>query len=171
MKQKSHRTLQRFAAITFFLALFACLAGPAMAGAYPALDGVKGLDSVFDFILASPKKATGVFPAIKGVHEDESVRALAAPPRTVIVFHGGATRLISTDRSAFDTADHEALDKVATLIREFKQAGIKMEVCMYAVKVLGIDPATLMPEIDQVGNGFISILGYQAQGYSLVTVP
>jgi hypothetical protein len=39
------------------------------------------------------------------------------------------------------------------------------------VKVLDIDPATLMPEIDQVGNGFISVLGYQAQGYSLVTVP
>jgi len=35
---------------------------------------------------------------------------------------------------------------------------------MYPVKVPGIDPATLMPEIDQVGNGFISVPGYQAEG-------
>ena len=42
---------------------------------------------------------------------------------------------------------------------------------MYAVKVFGIDPATLMPEIDRVGNGFISVLGYQPQGYSLEVIP
>jgi hypothetical protein len=40
---------------------------------------------------------------------------------------------------------------------------------MYAVKALG--PATLMPEIEQAGNGFISVAGYQAQGYSVVSVP
>jgi hypothetical protein len=28
-----------------------------------------------------------------------------------------------------------------------------------------------LPEIDRVGNGFISVVGYQAQGYSVVTVP
>ena len=42
---------------------------------------------------------------------------------------------------------------------------------MYAVKVLEVDPATLMPEIDQVGNGFISVAGYQDQGYSVIAIP
>jgi intracellular sulfur oxidation DsrE/DsrF family protein len=171
MSLKIDRPLRRFAGMAFCLMLLAFAAVPAMASEYAALEGVKGLDSVFDFTLASPSMATIVLPAIKGVHEDKNVRALAAPPRTVIVFHGGATKLISTDRTGFDKADYEALDKVAELIRQYRKDGIKMEVCMYAVKVLDIDPATLMPEIDQVGNGFISVLGYQAQGYSLVTVP
>ena len=52
-----------------------------------------------------------------------------------------------------------------------KKEGVKLEVCIYAVKVLGLDPATIMPEIDQVGNGFISVAGYQAQGYTVVTIP
>jgi hypothetical protein len=42
-------------------------------------------------------------------------------------------------------------------------------VCRYALKVLGIDPAAILPEVDQVGNGFISVVGYHAQGYSAVT--
>jgi uncharacterized protein len=35
---------------------------------------------------------------------------------------------------------------------------------------LDVDPATILPEVDPVGNGFISVVGYQAQGYSLVTI-
>lgn len=170
MKQRGHRSIRYFAVVTVILALFSGTA-PALAGEYAALTGVKGLDSVFDYSQGSPTLATIFFPAIKWVYEDNSVRALPAPPRTVIAFHGAAVKLLSTERNGFDKADQAALDKVAEMIRQFKKDGVKMEVCMYAVKVMGVDPATLMPEIDQVGNGFISVLGYQAQGYSLVTIP
>jgi hypothetical protein len=36
---------------------------------------------------------------------------------------------------------------------------------------LGIDPATLMLAVDPVGNGSISVLKYQAQGFSVERVP
>jgi len=156
-------------AVVFFLMLMAGSL-PAAAGEYAALNGVKGLDSVFDFSLGSPQMAVVVMPAIRGVYQNQEVRALHAPPRTVIVFHGGAVKLISTDRTGFDQADREALDQFADMIRQLKQDGVKMEVCMYAVKVVGVDPATLLPEVDRVGNGFISVLGYQAQGYSVQSV-
>jgi intracellular sulfur oxidation DsrE/DsrF family protein len=169
MNQKSHQSIRFFAVLTAILALLT--AAPVLAGEYAALTGVKGLDSVFDYTQGSPAITTVLFSAIKEVYDDKNVRALPAPPRTVIVFHGPAVKLISTDRKGFDKADLPALDKVAAMIRQFKKDGVKMEVCMYAVKVMGVDPATLMPEIDQVGNGFISVLGYQAQGYSVVSVP
>ena len=38
------------------------------------------------------------------------------------------------------------------------------------LKVMGVDPATVLPEVDIVGNGFISIAGYQAQGYSAIKI-
>ena len=166
-----HRSLRTLTAITFLLALLALSVIPATAGEYPSLTGVKGLDSVFDISLGSPQMATVVFPAVLDVHQNQDVRALPAPPRTVIVFHGQAVKLVSTDRKGMEKADMAAYDKVAELIRQFKKAGIKMEVCMYAAKVLGVDPATLMPEVDQVGNGFIATLGYQAQGYSVQAIP
>jgi hypothetical protein len=41
---------------------------------------------------------------------------------------------------------------------------------MYAVKTMGIDPDAILPEIDRVKNGFISIVGCQAKGFSLVPI-
>jgi len=52
-----------------------------------------------------------------------------------------------------------------------KKDGAKLDVCDYALKVMGVDPATIMPEVDHVGNGFVSVVGYQAQGYSVVRIP
>jgi len=144
---------------------------PALAEDYRALEGVSGLDSVFDITLGSPRQAVVTFGAVRDVHRSPAVTSLHAAPRTVLVFHGGAVKLISTDRSDFLPQEVEALDKVAALIRQFKADGIRMEVFMYAVNALGVDPATLMPEVERVGNGFISVLGYQRQGYALVAVP
>lgn len=151
--------------------LLALTGTSATAEDYRALEGVSGLDSVFDIGIGSPQGAVVTFGAIRGVHKAKAVTGLHAAPRTVLVFHGGAVKLISSDRSSFMPRDDEALDKLAGMIRQFKQDGIRMEVCMYAVNALGIDPATLMAEIEPVGNGFISVLGYQQQGYALVSVP
>lgn len=171
MATKFYRAVCGLTVIVFSLAVLAFSAIPATAGEYAALTGVKGLDSVFDFSLGSPEVAAVVLPAVLDVHQNQEVRNLPAAPRTVIVFHGKAVKLISTDRGEVEKKDMGEYTKVADLIRQLKKAGVKLEVCMYAVKVFGIDPATLMPEIDRVGNGFISVLGYQAQGYSLEVIP
>lgn len=171
MFARFYRAASSIAVIVFSITVLAFSPIQATAGEYAALNGVKGLDSVFDFSLGSAKIATLVFPAILDVHQNQEVRALPAPPRSVIVFHGKAVMLLSTDRKGVAKEELEYYDKVADFIRKAKKAGIKMEVCMYAVKVLGVDPATLMPEIDRVGNGFISVLGYQAQGYAVEVVP
>jgi intracellular sulfur oxidation DsrE/DsrF family protein len=48
--------------------------------------------------------------------------------------------------------------------------GIRFEICMVAVKVFGVEASSILPEIKQVHNGWISLIGYQAKGYSLVPV-
>ncbi len=78
--------------------------------------------------------------------------------------------MISTDRNGFKESDNEALDKFASMIQQMKKDGVKFEVCDYALKVMGVDPKTVLSEVDHVGNGFISIAGYQAQGYSVITI-
>jgi uncharacterized protein len=67
-------------------------------------------------------------------------------------------------------ADKAALSEFASMVREMKNDGVKLEVCSYALEVLGVDPATVLPEVEKVGNGFISVVGYQSQGYSVVTI-
>ncbi len=92
-------------------------------------------------------------------------------PQVVVVFHGPAVKLLTKDSSGFPEDARGEVDKFHEMIRQLKKDGVKLEVCLYAVKVMGVDPATLLPEIDQVGNGFISVVGYQAQGYSVVAIP
>ncbi len=170
MKPALQRLNQIAVALVLGLAMVFAMGTSSVAEEYAALKGVQGLHSVFDYSLGSADAALLFFPAIRGVYTDKSVLALPSPPKTVIVFHGEAAKLVSTDRTGLNDTQRQTFDKVAEQIRQFKKDGVTMEVCMYAVNALGIDPATLMPEIDQVGNGFISVLGYQAQGYSLVTV-
>lgn len=154
--------------VVFLLTLFT---PPVIAGEYAALKGVSGLNTVFEVSQGTPKVANIVFWAVRDVHQNETVRALPNPPRTVVVFHGPAVKLISTERKWFKPEEAVEVDKFAVTIQQMKKEGVTFEVCDYAVKVMGVDPATIMPEIDHVGNGFISVAGYQAQGYSVIRIP
>jgi len=149
----------------------AFLTTPVIAGDYAALKGVNGVNTVFDVSQESPKVANIVFWAVRDVYQNESVSALPNPPRTVVVFHGPAVKLISTDRKGFKPEEVAEVDKFADTIRQMKKDGVTFEICDYAAKVMGVDPATIMPEIDHVGNGFVSVAGYQAQGYSVIRIP
>ena len=150
--------------------LSALVVTPAVSGEYTALNGVKGIKAVFDVSLGSPKMANTVFWAVQNVYKDKSVLSLKEPPQVAVVFHGPAVKLLTTDHEGFKDSDNEMLDKFADMIRQMKKDGVKLEVCQYALKVLGVNPDTILPEVDKVGNGFISVVGYQSQGYSVVTI-
>jgi intracellular sulfur oxidation DsrE/DsrF family protein len=62
------------------------------------------------------------------------------------------------------------LDEIAGTISEMSKDGIKLEICLVAASLLGVDPASVLPDIKHVDNGFISLIGWQTNGYSLVPV-
>ena len=159
-----------FSVALFITLLVALIASPAISEEYNALKGVKKVKAVFDVSMGSPQITPLVFWAVRNVYDDESVRMLPESPAVAVVFHGQAVKLISTDRDGYSDEEKKSLDEFAGMIKQMKQDGVKLEVCKYAVKVLGVNPESILPEIDQVGNGFISVVGYQSQGYSVVTV-
>lgn len=146
-------------------------AGLAMAKEYKALNGVKKIKAVFEVSQGSAKLAPVVFWAVRNAYNDQTVKALPEKPEVAVVFHGPAVKLITSNRDGFTPEESKALDKFAGMIQQMKAEGVTFEVCLYAAKVLGVDPATILPEIDHVGNGFISVIGYQAQGYAVVRIP
>jgi len=155
------------------MSLFLVLQAPsAVAGGYDnALKDVKGIKVVFSVSAGDPGFANTAFWAVRNVYQDKAVSSLPEKPQVAVVFYGPAVKLITSNRSGFDEKNKAEIDKFQATLREMAKEGVKLEVCLYAAKVLGVDPATIMPEIDQVGNGFISVAGYQAQGYSVVTIP
>jgi intracellular sulfur oxidation DsrE/DsrF family protein len=161
--------------VSIFILVAVCTlaaASSAIADGYGgALKGVKGLKAVFDYSQPSPQMSNIILGAVKGMYEEEAAKALPEGKEIVIVFQGPAVKLITSDRSNFPEKDFAELDKLHAMIRQLKADGVTMEVCLYAANVVGVDPATILPEIDQVNNGFISTIGYQAQGYAMVRVP
>ena len=47
---------------------------------------------------------------------------------------------------------------------------MRQEICAVATRVFGIDNDTVLPGLTPVADGFVSLIGYQAQGYHLVPV-
>ena len=48
--------------------------------------------------------------------------------------------------------------------------GIKLEICQLAAYAFGVDINAIVPGLLLVTNGWISLIQYQAQGYSLIPV-
>lgn len=164
---------------SLFLAGMCCLASvvvlissPVFAAGYDkALQGVQSYDVVYEVSLGDPKVANLVFWAVQNSYEAADVKSLPGDPNVVIVFHGPVVKLLSTDRAPFNAAEWAQVEKFQETLTEMKKAGIKLEVCLYAAKVLGVDKATIVPEVDHVDNGFVSVIGYQMQDYAVVRIP
>ena len=135
---------------------------------YEALKGLKSVKAVFDVRLNNPKSAALHLQLIHETFKDKDLTAVAGKPTFVVVFVGPSVKLISKQREGFSPEEHTILDEIALTIQEMSKDGIKFEICLVAANIFGVDPALVLPEVQRVGNGWISSIGYQAKGYSLV---
>ena len=135
-----------------------------------ALKGVSQVKAVFDVSQPSAFVSNLVFWAVRDVYQDSTVKGLSKPPQVAVVFRGPAVRLLSTDNKFYKRQNQAEVVKFHSMLRKMKADGVKIEACGYALKVQKVDPKTVIPEINVVGNGFVSVLGYQTQGYKAVRV-
>ena len=137
---------------------------------YAVLEGLKSVKAVFDVRAGSPDSAAAQLGMIHKMFKDSSLRKVTEHPEFVLVFIGPSVKLVSTNTKGFSAEEKQTLAKIAKTIKEMDKDGIKLEICIAAVNAMGVDPASILPEIKHVGNGWITLIGYQAKGYSLVPV-
>jgi len=169
----NYRSIFRRIPRIFFAAVYMALMSlPAGAAGYDnALKGVKNYDAVYEVSQGDPKVVNPVFMVIKNSYEAPEVQALAKDPNIAIVFHGPVVKLLSTDSASFNKAELVEVQKFQATLKQMKKDGVTLEVCRFALKGMGVDEATIIPEIDPVDNGFVSVIGYQMQGYAVVRIP
>lgn len=154
------------AIVAVFVVLFSITS--ASAAEYEALRDDNSVKVFFDMRDGVPKIAAVHTKLINDTYKQ--LKAMGKKPEFVVVFIASAVRLLSSNRSEFSAAELNYLQEIDANVSEMIKAGIHLEVCLAAVDYFNVDPASIRSEIKQVANGWISELGYQAKGYSLVPV-
>ncbi len=142
----------------------------AQAVEYKALENVQQLRVVFDVSTGSPQVANNVFWAVRNLYQEKTVTDLPKQAQVIVVFRGRAVKLVSADLSQFSAKDLDLALTFQETIKTMKSEGVVFEICQYAMEKAGVDSTDVLQEIDQVGNGFVSIAGYQMQGYGVITI-
>ncbi|MGB5736710.1 MAG: DsrE family protein [Thiohalocapsa sp.] len=134
-----------------------------------ALAGVEVARGVFLIDFTNPKKTAFYLDIIEGTHA--GLVRQGAKPDLVLVFIGETVKYLSSkpeDELEMEYAD--ALASIAESVAALAELGVRMEVCAVATRVFGIDNADILPGMQVVGDGFISLIGWQTQGYKLVPI-
>jgi intracellular sulfur oxidation DsrE/DsrF family protein len=163
-----NRTLIHTIIISLFIGLFVTV--NTYADEYEALNGLDTIKVVFDVRAGNAKSAAIQLDLAHQTFKDPNIRKVTATPEFAVVIAGPATKLVSTNTEKFTAEEKVQLEQIAKTIAAMAADGIKIEICMFAAKLFGVEPATVLPEIKQIGNGWISLIGYQAKGYALVAI-
>ncbi len=135
---------------------------------YNAMKGIDSVNAIFDVRDGNPQSAALHLQLILDTYKN--LVTMEKKPVFVVVFMAGSVKLISKNHQDFDDEDQKSLKEIAGIISKMSEAGIRTEVCLFAAKVFGVEPDSILSEIERVGNGWISEIGYQTRGYSLVPV-
>lgn len=131
-----------------------------------ALAGLERVGVIFDVNTGSPQK---LLLRLRLIEETmASIAADRVKPDVVVAFRGGATRFMTRGNAYLPEEDLELRDRVQEQVRQLKKLGYRLEQCAVAVRLLKIDPADIISEVPLVGNGYISMIGYQNRGYAFV---
>lgn len=150
------------------LSLLGFFSVPASADEYAALKGVQSVKTLFDFRDGNPETALIHLKLVHDTYKDKAILAITKKPEFVVVFMDVSVLVLSSNRGNFSAEEQAKLAEFDKTIKAMAQDGIRLEVCMFAARSLKVDPATIAPEIQRVGNGWIASMGYQQQGYAVV---
>ena len=134
-----------------------------------ALNGIKEAKSVFLIDFTNVKKTAFYLNIIEGTHK--GFVSQGVKPDMVLVFIGETVKYLSTKPDeAFEMENEEDLISIQKSIKTLASLGVRMEVCAVATKVFNVDNSTIPKEMNVIADGFISLIGWQTQGYKLVPI-
>jgi len=160
--------------LTLVTALMLLLSGPLVLAEIPvindqaALAGLKTGKGVFLIDIGDASKLNFYLEVIQGTYK--GMKSQGTEPDFVLVYIGPSVKYLSSSPAAGTEQDAGMLMEIEANVEALAALGIRQEICAVATRVFGIDNKTIFPGLTLVGDGFVSLIGYQAQGYHLVPV-
>lgn len=131
-----------------------------------SLAGLTHAGVIFDVNVGSPTRLLLRLQLI-----EETVNGLShggVIPDVVVAFRGGATLFMTGPDKYLPPDDLPHKKKVQAQVHYLKSLGYRLEQCAVAVRLLKVDPQDIIKDVPLVGNGYISMIGYQNRGYAFV---
>lgn len=88
----------------------------------------------------------------------------------IIGFRSQASNFVTKGDDYVLEEELEAKKEIQAWVQRFHALGVFMEQCLLSATLQDIDPDDFLPGIEVVKNSYISMIAYQARGYSQVTM-
>jgi len=134
-----------------------------------ALENVEVGKVVWDILVSRPDHLLFYFKLIDETYAD--LKRQNVDPDMVFIFHGHALHLIKSEPVEFLPKDKQAHKEVLALINDLvARPGVRMEACSISAKNQGIENDGIISAVKMVGNTYVSLIGYQSKGYSVIPI-
>jgi hypothetical protein len=70
---------------------------------------------------------------------------------------------VSKNLEGFSPEEKKTLVEMASLVSAMAKDGIRFEICMIAARAFGVDSKSILPKINQIHSGYISLIGYRVE--------
>lgn len=154
--------------------LWGALAGSSQVLAAPpndheALAGLKEVKVIFDITTGDPKKLLSRLGLIEETRDGMIKQGVK--PHFVLAFRGLASIFVQRDQSRIKLEDLDIAKQIADKVKAMSQEqGVKLEQCAVAQRYLKLKNEDTLPEIEVIGNSFISLAAYQNKGYAYIPI-
>jgi hypothetical protein len=87
-------------------------------------------------------------------------------PVVVMAFRAKASLYITKGDAYVAPEQKQAKEEMKDWIEHFSKLGFSIEQCGLAADMLKIKATDFLPQVEVVENGYVSLIGYQHQGYA-----
>jgi intracellular sulfur oxidation DsrE/DsrF family protein len=144
---------------------------PFAAQEYQNTEVLKGLSTVkvyFDVKTGSPGKLAAQLSFINDTY-DQIIQA-GVQPEFIVAFRGKASNFVTKKNDYVFDDEMDGKKKVQAWVSRLKKRGLAMEQCLLSAHIRDIDPEDFLSHLKIIKNSYVSMIAYQAHGYSQITM-
>ncbi|WP_018875039.1 DsrE family protein [Thioalkalivibrio sp. ALJ1] len=134
-----------------------------------AIAGLENGRILWDITIGDPERLIARLSVIEETYDDMVRQGLE--PEMMFAFRGGAAGMIAASTDHLELEDVSAVRHIHERLEDLlAREGVHMEACSIATRRFDLTQDDLLPGIQLVGNTFLSIMGYESQGYATIRI-
>lgn len=134
-----------------------------------AIAGLENGRILWDITIGDPERLIARLSVIEETYDDMVRQGLE--PEMMFAFRGSAAGLIAATTDHLELEDVSAVRHIHERLEDLlARDGVHMEACSIATRRFDLTQDDLLPGIQLVGNTFLSIMGYENQGYATIRI-